>query len=160
MGSICEFCWLCLREYDRHHYAIYNVLGCPGLKNRKRDYFKSPIIKGLWYFFSLICALIIGCLLLAGFAVFGASYEVVVCYVNGHEETEEDAENNASVIIYNNESSVSKNKKDFKPNYFYVVLLVLAGLALQPLYLMFKMLVAIMECYRNFGCWFYLYAAN
>jgi len=161
-----QFCWLCLKEYNQFHYAFYNITGCPGLKyrNPNKDFFKNPIIKFLWYFLSLICSLLIGCLILVGFALCGAGYELVVCYINGFNE-DEDAENNNNnnnIFIYNNDSSVSKDKNSpkVKLNYGYIFLLILAGLALQPLYLMFKLLVAMMECYRNFGCWFYLYAQN
>jgi len=159
-----EFCWLCLKEYNRYHYAFYNIIGCPGMKyrNPNKDFFKNPIVKVFWYFLSLVCSLLVGCLIVAGFAFFGACYELIMCYINGFNE-EADYENN-SIIVYNNnnDSSLSNklNNPAVKLNYFYIVLLVLAGIFLQPLYLMFKLLVALMECYRNFGCWFYLYASN
>jgi hypothetical protein len=27
-----EFCWLCLKEYESIHYALYNFRGCPGMR--------------------------------------------------------------------------------------------------------------------------------
>lgn len=33
-----EFCWLCLKEFEDDHYAIYNFTGCPGLKYGKQAY--------------------------------------------------------------------------------------------------------------------------
>lgn len=37
------------------------------------------------------------------------------------------------------------------------VLLGILGFGLQPLYLMFYLLVAMMECYRRFACWYFYF---
>ena len=33
----CEnsFCWICLQNYEKNHYSIYNFYGCPGLEYSK-----------------------------------------------------------------------------------------------------------------------------
>lgn len=35
-----EFCWLCLKNYEFYHYYVFNMRGCPGLRNGKLQ-FKS-----------------------------------------------------------------------------------------------------------------------
>lgn len=34
-----QFCWLCMREYESDHYAIYNVSNCPGMKYGKLKFY-------------------------------------------------------------------------------------------------------------------------
>ena len=29
------FCWLCMKKFSEDHYAMYNVMGCPGMENGK-----------------------------------------------------------------------------------------------------------------------------
>ncbi len=36
-----------------------------------------------------------------------------------------------------------------------IALLIFLGILCQPLYLLFYLLYAMMECYRRFSCWFY-----
>ena len=130
--------------------------------NPKKDFFKNPIVKFSWYFLSLISTLVVGVLILAFFIMFGACYELIVCYMNGFREEDSPYENESNLFVYNNDSMSSAKtiKEDFKPNYFIVALLIFAGILLQPFYLCFKFLVALMECYKNYGCWFYFYAAS
>lgn len=34
-----EFCWLCLKPYEKGHYSVFNFAGCPGLEFSKFIYF-------------------------------------------------------------------------------------------------------------------------
>jgi hypothetical protein len=38
------------------------------------------------------------------------------------------------------------------------ILLVILGIGLQPVYLLFYLLFAMMECYRRFGCWVFYFS--
>lgn len=49
-----EFCWLCLKEYEDDHYAIYNFSGCPGLKYGKSNIKNYDYISNFYYFIQLI----------------------------------------------------------------------------------------------------------
>jgi len=40
-----EFCWICLKKFTEDHYAIYNLLGCPGMEFGKFLYFLISILK-------------------------------------------------------------------------------------------------------------------
>lgn len=114
----------------------------------------------MWYLLSLICSLIVGAFVLCFFLLFGACYELLKCYIYGYNE--EEVKNESSLFIYTNErlQDVRGNKNEFKPNVLIIFGIILCGLALQPFYLCFKIFVILMECYRNFGCWFYLYASH
>ena len=123
---------------------------------------KNPIINILWHFFSLLSAVVAGFLVFAFFIFFGAGYELISCYINGHNDASSQEESSSFVF---NESYLRKtndiNNVDNKIplNYFIIFILVLAGIILQPFYLCFKILLALLECYKNYGCWFYLYAS-
>ena len=126
----------------------------------------------LWNFLAIIMFILVICLLVLIFFVFGAGYEFVKCYRNSkikksdgshtqeshgndsYEENESDLRNTS----INSQTKLFSNWKDI----LIVILLILIGLLVQPFFLMFKALEMMMECYRNYGClvfWF-LWSGN
>ncbi len=114
------------------------------------------------------------------FFFFGCAYELVNYYLT--DQPEEDDENN---INNNNYEGVNDNTgrntyinsnvcrlevRKPKPKPKIVVeegwttkkiliccLLACLGILLQPLYLLFYILIGVMECYRRFACWYFYF---
>jgi len=101
---------------------------------------------------SAILGIILVCLILIFFLFLGCPYEFVKCYLQkkykdladdinyGHKEEEEEEDND--------ECTVGK--------VLMCILLSAIGVLCQPLYLIFYILWAVMECYRQFGCFIFL----
>lgn len=101
-------------------------------------------------FLSALLGIILVCLILVFFIFLGCPYEFVKCYLQkkykdladdhnyGHKEEEEDDEGCTfgKVLI--------------------CIVLAAIGVLCQPLYLVFYILWAVMECYRQFGCFIFL----
>jgi hypothetical protein len=126
--------------------------------------------------------IVLGILALAVYALFfllfGASYEIVNCYLEdkNRKELENEEEVNENVNPTYNVSDISQNRRlkdnsrrrpvpqsDDEPitsrQYIIIGLLAFVGIILQPFYLMLKIIEVMMECYRRFGCWFYFYSS-
>jgi hypothetical protein len=106
------------------------------------------------------------------FTCFGCSYEFCKCYLerNQKNESEDDEESNYEdnfqqingitneTHINNNSSNVPEEPTPLgKGDIVILCLLCIIGIAMQPLYLIFYLLLGLMECYRRFNCWFYYY---
>ena len=104
------------------------------------------------------------------FAFFGCAYEFCKCYIERNEKTDSDEdddsnyENNFQQINgitnetnVNNQNNAEENRSLDKCDIFLLALLSILGIFMQPLYLIFYLLLGLMECYRKFNCWFYYY---
>ena len=93
-------------------------------------------------------------LLIAFFAFFGCCYEFLNCYFNRGKEEDFERDDEASVQV---KSGIDKPEEitEQKNNKCVIAILIAIGILCQPLYLLFYVLYAMMECYRRFGCWFY-----
>ena len=101
----------------------------------------------------------------------GCPFELIKCYITNNDE---EKKNNLEIIQDDNGNSV----RNIRPNndednimpfqhleiferplscfdYIICFLIGIIGIFLQPFYLMFYVLYAVMECYRRMGCWMY-----
>ncbi len=109
-------------------------------------------------------------------SIFGATYELYKCYVNSESNSDEyenydidyeqydfeNPSNNPSIVKSNNSSNLSSNsqskrKKKKCNKYLMYTGIVILGIMIQPLFLVFKAIEMLMECYKRFGCWFYYF---
>jgi hypothetical protein len=95
----------------------------------------------------------------------GCPYELIKCYLERRNSVgdDDDSENSDYRNRYN-EDNLPKNPIDQEikeegctfVTILICILLAVVGIFLQPFYLMFYFIYAMMECYRRFNCW-YLY---
>jgi len=163
------FCWLCLRECDDGHYDIYNFRGCPGMKhyNRKKiSPFNNNLLLCLWYFFSCILGSLAILIIFVLFLFIGCPYELIKYYLEHRNDKDEDDEDyiydsprrdnqRGSPQIKGGPQNVENLDECNCYTIFICIILGIVGLALQPIYLLFYILYAMMECYRRFACWYY-----
>ncbi len=108
---------------------------------------QSTLYKILWFLLSFVFGIFAIALVFLFFVFCGCSYEFVNCYVSKKTVDVEDESFSGTV-----EESEDNDKP--KSNYI-IFLLILLGIACQPLYLLFYVLYGLMEFYRRFNCWFY-----
>jgi hypothetical protein len=104
----------------------------------------------LWAILTFFAALIIIILIIIFFIFFGCPYEIVKCYLNRNDLDEDDDDYD---LEYNNRKKEEEDKPLDWKDYLIITFLVILGIFLQPLYLMFYLLMAFMEVYRQCGCW-------
>ena len=73
-------------------------------------------------------------------------------YINNNNGEDADVNVNGNDNDDNNKNNNNEKKNN---NIFIIIILIILGLICQPLYLLFYILYALMECYRRFNCWFY-----
>jgi hypothetical protein len=89
------------------------------------------------------------------YAVLGAAYELINCYLHPSPDEDEYDESNYD-IEYNRrqqQQEQQENKVLTRKDYIICGLLGFVGFLLQPLYLMFYVIYALMQCYRRMPCW-------
>lgn len=123
-----------------------------------RDNCCLRILYGILVFFLAVFFILF---ILAFFFFLGCPYEFVKCYLNRNEKKDDDSDD--SINLSNNEVENKENKKDEEEgekslnwkDYIIIFLLIVVGIFLQPLYLLFYILMAMMELYRQCGCWIF-----
>ncbi len=92
----------------------------------------------------------------------GCPYEFVKCYLDKKNKDEEG--DNKSFSDYENDKvDIRKNEENeslFWKDYFIIILLIILGIFFQPLYLMFYVLMGLVEFYRQCGCWVFFAYGN
>jgi hypothetical protein len=129
--------------------------------------------------------LVIAIFIIAFFFFFGCAYELVNYYLTDQPEEEEENErvainNYQHRYIQNNINNNSSHQPYVNPNDCNIIvsksktqakqeegcttkkiiiscLLAVLGIFLQPLYLLFYILIGMMECYRRFACWYFYF---
>ena len=177
------FCWLCLNNCSNYHYYIINVRGCPCLRYadpKKSKILNNTFLQFIMFFISFIFTIISFVFIACLYLFFGASYELIKLY-DRKKNNDNDSENDIDLSDYpmnvqgnntfemnntriNNSlngflqrvpNEVIESKKCDKENYCIYIILFLSGIILQPFFLIYKILQTMMECYKNFGCWFF-----
>ena len=104
------------------------------------------------------------CLILAFYFFLGCPYEFIKCYLE-KKYVDEEEEVQEEDFEMDEEHQQSRQKEEDQPEEMtngkiaMCVLLGILGVCCQPLYLMFFLVYAMMECYRRFGCWMF-YASS
>jgi hypothetical protein len=151
----------------------------PSAEPEKRSsIWNNLAIRFLWFLVVLILGIFAVALYILFFLLFGASYEIINCYLDDRNRKHEEEDENNNVANHRGSSfnfnisdiSQSSRKKEVRRmsvndepltnrEYTIIGLLVAVGILLQPFYLMLKVIEIMMECYRKFGCWFYFYSS-
>lgn len=85
---------------------------------------------------------------------FGCAYEFVKCYLAKPDPNDDDSNDSLDYEQGNNEENDEDEDKPYTTKQKWMLALCISGgILLQPLYLLFYILFAIMECYRRLPCW-------
>ena len=123
-------------------------------------------MKILWGILVFFFAVFMILLIIAFFFFLGCPYEFVKCYFNRNEKSDDDDDDDDYLSDYENNKKKDEALDDDgveKPlnwkDYIIIFFLILLGICLQPLYLLFYIMMAMMELYRQCGCWvFFAYS--
>ena len=99
-------------------------------------------------------AIIVILLILAFFFFLGCPFEFVKCYLNRNEKDDDDDEDEID-----RKEEVEKLPLIWS-DYLIIFFLIVLGVFMQPLYLMFYLLMAMMQVFRQFGCWVFWAYSN
>ena len=119
----------------------------------------NPYLKTLWLLLSCILGVFAVFSIIIFFAFFGCAYEFAKCYIEKINKTEADDDQEEEES--NKEENIEQEAENqvYKPltrwNKVMLVIMIMLGIACQPVYLLVYLLYALMECYRRFNCWFY-----
>lgn len=95
-------------------------------------------------------------LVICFFLFLGCPYEFVKCYL---DRSNRDDEEDVSFYDYeknrNQNDEEQENKQLNFKDWIMIINLVILGIFLQPLYLLFYLLMALVEFYRQCGCWIF-----
>ncbi len=171
--NVCNFvfCWLCLNECGKFHYYIFNIRGCPGMKfsdPKTSKILNNNCFQCIWMSFSFLFTIIFLLILFGLYIFFGASYELIKFYDSKKDQSDDDNYNESNLsfdvnVVRNHRIHIRdierqieiKKKNNCKECFIYFLLFIL-GLLIQPFFLIYKLLKSLMECYRRFGCWFFM----
>ena len=122
----------------------------------------------IWMSFSFLFTIIFLLILFGLYIFFGASYELIKLYDSKKDQSEDDNYNESNLsfdvnVVRNHRIHIRdierqieiKKKNNCKECFIYFLLFIL-GLLIQPFFLIYKLLKSLMECYRRFGCWFFM----
>jgi len=129
----------------------------------------------MWYILSAILAICAFILIIFFFITLGCPFELIKCYItrNDHKDVENSlAEENSHRYTHNQDKNNNNDDENIMPfqhlevlerpmtncDYLMCLIVGVIGLFLQPLYLIFYILYAMMECYRRMSCWMYYYS--
>ncbi len=117
--------------------------------------------------------LVIAIFIIAFFFFFGCAYEIVNYYLTDQPEDEENQKNcdngnvNTSRQPYVNpnecrleikkSNQIAEKEGCTTKKIIICCCLAALGILLQPLYLLFYILIGMMECYRRFACWYFYF---
>ena len=119
-----KFCWLCLEECTPNHYRIYNISGCPGLKNKGNEQ-NNCCLNCLWYFFSCILAFFLAIFVIIFYFCFGCCYEFNKCYLRSRKS---------------------------KGNCLIIILLIILGIICQPVFFVFYVTYGLFILFTRYKC--------
>ena len=118
--------------------------------------------------FSFLFTIVFLFILFGLYIFFGACYELIKFYNNKKYSSDDDSiiESDLSYdvnVVRNHRIHIRdierqvKNKKKINCNEVFIYfLLFILGIIIQPFFLIYKILKSLMECYRRFGCWFFI----
>lgn len=101
---------------------------------------------------SFFAAIILGVLVLAFFIFFGLAYEFVVLYTNKKIFDEEGYNDEERGMVEDNPDGKILSCGDYTVIFFIII----AGLALQPLYLIFYLMWGFMWFIKEYGWWCFI----
>lgn len=112
---------------------------------------QSCCVNVLMRILSFFLALLLGIAVLCFFFFLGLPYEFVILYTNKQAFDEEGAEDNNI-----RESEELQSKEYTCGDYTILVLIIIAGIALQPLYLIFYFVWGFMWFIKEYGWWCFI----
>jgi hypothetical protein len=125
---------------------------------KKTSWWDNKFLKCLWF----LLACVLGFFILIGILIFyvvcGAPYELIKCYLEKKCEKGSDEDEDVDIEFQRQPVQNIPEEKITKKQIAICILLGFAGILLQPFYILFYILYAIMECYRRLPCWV-IYAA-
>jgi hypothetical protein len=132
-------------------------------ENEEKKWYQGKYLRIVWYFLSCFMWIFVLIGILLFYVFCGAAYELINCYL--YPIKDDDDEFDYSKYDYEQNYRAQQERQEQQENrvltrreYIICGLLGFLGLLLQPLYLMFYVIYALMQIYRRMPCWA-IYAA-